>query len=483
MIIVSLCEKELELCLRLIPEILMKGDAIELRLDYLINIDFKAIQSLIERYPILLTLRSHHEGGATEYSEEMRMQLLKKIIELKPGYLDLEFARDLSLLKYIKKVSPKTKIILSYHNFERFELRIEQKILAMKKYPAWKYKIASVSTSTLDALKMVALMKKHKHFIGIAMGEKGKVSRLLGAVWGQSITYAKWQNQTNHLGQYSISELLDLYRFRRLNSKTKILGLIGSPLAQSPGYRVYNTLFAKYKLDAIYLNFEIEPSELKQFMQYAKELKFHGCSVTIPLKEKVCRFVEKKPINQKNIQAINTLKWRKDELFGMNSDGLGTLALFAKELSIENSRVLIVGAGGTAYGIAYALKEVGAKVLLVNRTESKAISLAKKLKCDCRSFNKLAEVNYTDYDILINATSVGTKNGNEMVLPHKIIYPNKIIVDVALNQTELQKIAIKNGSTLYSGKDLWVEQAYFQFKCWFKVNIPKLKMDLKKQLL
>ncbi len=264
MIIISLCKSTYSELKRECQCALKYAELIEVRVDALEEFDVHFLAKINHGYGPLFTLRSKEEGGLSSLSNKEREDALKALIDLKPDYIDLEYKRDLALLPYLKKKSPKTKWICSYHDLCYFPTNLEVLIKKMKAHKPWRVKIAAAALGVLDGLKMLEAVQKHPHFIGIAMGEKGQISRLLGPVFKQPITYASLHNNAiTAAGQFSGEELEEIYHYSQLSPKTKLLGILGHPLKQSPGYRVYNPIFNKENIDAIYVNIELVPNENK----------------------------------------------------------------------------------------------------------------------------------------------------------------------------------------------------------------------------
>lgn len=448
-----------------------KGDLIEIRLDLLPSFSEKEIERLNQEFSPLFTLRSKKEGGEYVGSLFKRRKNLKMILDQNPAYIDFEYSRDLKLIHYLKEKSPKTKYILSYHETNKMPSKIEKLKLGMKKYSPWKMKIVGFAHSTCDALLMLQQVKNEKNLIGIAMGEKGLLSRVLGPLYGQPITYCSLDDNKMAPGQLTPDALESSYHYSKLNSKTLLLGLIGNPVSQSPGVKVYNKIFAELHVDAVYLNLELEEKEVDQAIPLMQALKFAGCSVTIPYKEKIVQFVTHIEGKQKGIASINTLKFNPKIIRGKNTDGEAALSLVEKLLPVYNKKVLIIGAGGTAYGVGFVLKHHGAKITFINRTDAKAKELAEKLKGEYRPFARLPYIEKEDYDILIHTTSVGTRNKSESLIPPHILFPGKMVIDVVLSETELIENAHKKGCTTFDGKAFWVAQGSLQMAYWLD-SIP-----------
>jgi 3-dehydroquinate dehydratase/shikimate dehydrogenase len=445
-----------------------KADLIEIRLDTLPSFSEKEIEKLNVDFSPLFTLRSKKEGGEYSGSILKRKKILQMILDQNPAYIDLEYKRDLKLIQYLNEKSPKTKCILSYHEPKKMPNQIEKIKLEMEKYCPWKMKIVGYAHATVDALEMLQQVKKHKNLIAIAMGEKGILTRILGPLYGQPITYCSLEENKMAPGQFTFDALESSYHYSKLNSKTVLLGLIGNPVWQSPGAKVYNKIFAELNVNALYVNLELEVKELARAIELMQALKFTGCSVTIPYKEKILTSVTHLEGKQKGIASVNTLKFKAKSIRAKNTDGEGALALIEKLLPVSNKKVLIIGAGGTAYGVGFVLKQHGAKITFMNRTDAKANALAEKLKGHSRPFARLPYIEKDDYDILIHTTSVGTGNKSETLIPQHILFPGKIVIDVVLTETELIENADKKGCTTFNGKAFWVAQGSLQMAYWLE---------------
>ncbi len=476
MIIVTLYDKSLLSSLETLKKNKKKSSLFEIRLDFFKKIDFSLVEQINQQYPILWTFRSQMEGGGGYFTIKERTLFLKKLILLKPKFLDLEEVRDRSLILELKEKSPQTKLILSYHNMTSFPKNCEERLLKMKKHAAWKYKIAVYTSQVTDALKMLLLVKKHSNFIGITIGEKMRWMRLISPVYKQPITYAALSTQRQGaLGQFTIDELKRL-RYESFNNLTKVLGIIGTPLSQSPGEKVYNAVFAQRKLNAIYLKFEIQPKEVDLFLKMIVELKFLGLSVTIPYKEKIASRLD---LSNK-MEACNTLKLEKRVLKCKNTDGEGTVKVLKKYGPLKGKKVLFVGTGGAAKGIAKALEPFGAQLIFTNRSQQKAKRLASQCGGLFRPFAELASLKKEDYDILIHTTSYGS--ATKSLIPSTALYASKVAVDLSLKGSKLLKDAAKKGCNCVDGNAIWIEQGFLQFKWWFKEHDASIIEQMKKAL-
>lgn len=251
-------------------------------------------------------------------------------------------------------------------------------------------------------------------------------------------------------------------------------GIIGHPIGHSASPAMHNAVFRTLGIDAIYLPFDVKPENLRDAIFGARSLGFKGLNVTIPHKEEVVKFV--KPSNfAEKIRAINTID--VPNLKGYNTDALGALrTLESYDVDYEGKNVLIVGAGGVARAIAFAL--VGKSTLIVtNRTQSRGIKLVEDLRSYGDAifypYEKLDEIK-GKFDILINCTPLGMKGFEEKIPVPPSIVEGVTVFDTVYNpiETKLIELAKKRNCKIVYGLDMLVYQGAEAFKIWFGFDPP-----------
>ncbi|RLI76557.1 shikimate dehydrogenase [Archaeoglobales archaeon] len=250
-------------------------------------------------------------------------------------------------------------------------------------------------------------------------------------------------------------------------------GLIGYPVKHSVSPAMHNAAFKQLGLDAIYLAFEVNPGEVKEAVIGAKALGFKGLNVTIPHKEKVLEFVKPNELAAR-IGAANTIDL--ENMKGYNTDAYGALkALEVNEVDVEGKNVLIVGAGGAARAIAFALIEK-ALVIISNRTEQRGLKLVEEL----RRYGESIFIPYSELeklknvDVIINATPLGMRGfEGKLPLPQGLVR-NVVVFDTVYNpmETELIKLAKKRGCKIVYGIDMLVYQGAKAFEIWTGKKAP-----------
>lgn len=423
-------------------------DGFELRLDLFSRIDPKEIAELSEslKKPVILTLRKKSAGGDFEGTEKERLALIESLLFLKPYLIDLEHTTDPYFLKELACFP----LLISYHNYQNTPDDLSHVLKTIETPFAHAYKIATWAEKSSDALRMLLFVKQqaqHHKISGICMGEKGLPTRVLGPCVGNFIDYACYPDPIAP-GQLTPQTLRSLYHFDRLNPETHFYGLIGNPIDKSIGHIAHNQIMKDPKWNSVYLKMAVDPEELSSFLPLAARVGFKGLSVTHPLKEAVLPFLS--PIHTQ-IGAVNTLVFHEHTTEGYNTDGIGAIQSLNKEL--ENKKMVIIGAGGTARAIAFEAIKLGAKVVILNRTVDKALQLAASLGCRGGSLEELPET----CDLLINATS--------SPLPiHPL--PLTFTMDVSFWPTSFLQKARSLGCEVLNGSSLWEHQAKIQQKIW-----------------
>jgi shikimate dehydrogenase len=198
---------------------------------------------------------------------------------------------------------------------------------------------------------------------------------------------------------------------------------------------------------------------------------FAGFAVTAPHKEKIREFLDSETEIVKKIGAVNTVSNIDGTLVGTNTDAVGALKAVLTLIDPKDKKVLILGAGGAAKAIAFGLKTAEAIVAVWNRTPEKAQNLAKKLDIGLVENLKEIEPIIDKFDIIINATSVGTKE-LKSVFPAKFWCGNHVAFDVVYDplQTQFLDDAENTDAKIITGDKFLVYQAIEQFKVWHDIQ-------------
>jgi len=440
------------------------ADLVELRLDCFSTFDLDALKNLRSTFsiPMIFTLKGFYT-----------IQVLTQLLDLRPHYIDLETETFSDLQQQVFSQYPEVKLILSHHDFSRTpeNEELERIYFEMCQIPAHYYKIAVTAKTCLEALRFVDWAKKYSEkLIFVSMGIDGQLSRILGPVMGNPITYASVEEGLESSpGQFSAKCLVERYHHRSLNRSSAIYGLIGDPVEQSIGDETHNTFIKNAGYDAVYLKMRVKNSELEAFLQFAKKFGLSGLSVTMPLKESFLPYLDSVDSVAQEIGAVNTLIFREEKIFGFNTDSTGALDAIEEVFLVKNLHVIILGAGGAAKAIAHEAMRRGAFITLLNRNTSKALEISDRLGCEGGGFEEMGLLAKRGYDILINCTPVSMPIAVEHILP------TALVMDIRIKSKEMAflKQAEEKGARAMDGYNMFIKQAIGQFNLWFQE--PALK--------
>ena len=252
--------------------------------------------------------------------------------------------------------------------------------------------------------------------------------------------------------------------------------VIGNPIDHSLSPKLHNYWIKKYKIDAVYGKKLLNNNEIKDLIINIREEKIHGLNVTVPFKKMIIPFLDELSEEAEISQSVNTIYKRDNKIIGDNTDIEGFKSSLEKiEQKIKNKKALILGAGGVVPSIIIALKKMQIKKInLSNRTELKAIELKK-------NFPEIEIIKWgetLDFDIIINATSIGLKEEDEININYQQISKDKFFYDVIYNppETNFLKNAKKHGGITKNGKMMFIYQAQKAFFIWHKV-IPEVDTE------
>jgi 3-dehydroquinate dehydratase/shikimate dehydrogenase len=445
-------------------------DLFEIRLDYLE--DKNEIFDIRMPCQTIFTFRHKREGGLYYGDEAERLNFLLRIAKAFPNsYIDLE--HDVPK-EFFYEINKSCSTICSYHEFDE-EWDID-KIIKMLDKPAEIFKIALMAKTINKVFRAIdilnSLKQQGKSVNLVIMGKQGQWTRILASFFKLPWTYISYSPQTQTApGQISFNHAVKIYRLNNVDMSYSVYGIIGSPLDHSISPIIHNIAFKELSYKAIYVPFDID--DLKLFMQKINKLiPLRGLSVTIPYKTTILSYIDQVDEDAIKIGAVNTLKYKESKWIGYNTDWIGFIKPLLNVVNPNKLKVLVLGAGGAAASVIYALKKHGAKVAITNRNNIKAVELANKFYID---FVPWDQKDSYDFDILVNATPAGMYP-QEASKPIELkSFEAKIIYDLVYNplETELLKEAKAKGAITINGLDMLIEQAVDQLKIWIGNSPPK----------
>jgi shikimate dehydrogenase len=259
--------------------------------------------------------------------------------------------------------------------------------------------------------------------------------------------------------------------------KTRVCGVIGDPIEHTLSPTIHNAAFNHLKLDFVFLAFRVKAADLENAVRGMRGLGIHGLNVTMPHKSTVIAYLDEVDPTVQFLGSANTILNKNGKLSGFNTDGVGALkALRENGAELSEKKVLLLGAGGAAKAIAFALAEEVGELVVLNRAAEKARELAEALG---RMFNKKVvggslspdaiAKNLRDSDILINATSVGMKpNLSQSLVAPQWLRSDLTVMDIVYNpvETKLAEDAKAAGAKVISGVEMLIYQGAASFEIW-----------------
>ena len=249
-----------------------------------------------------------------------------------------------------------------------------------------------------------------------------------------------------------------------------VFGIIGWPVSHSLSPAMHNAAFRALEFPAVYGLFPVAPEDLEEAIKGLKALNIKGVSVTIPHKEAVIPLLDALNEVAWEIGAVNTILNREKKLLGFNTDWIGVREALGEVIHLPGQKAVVVGAGGAARAVVYALKHEGAEVVIYNRTFEKAKRLAEKFGVQAKPWEELAKA---QGDVLVQTTSVGLKEDVSPV-PKEILSGFKVVMDLVYFplETRLLREAREAGCVVVNGLKMLVYQGAEQFRLFTGQDPP-----------
>ena len=264
--------------------------------------------------------------------------------------------------------------------------------------------------------------------------------------------------------------------------KIKSYAIIGDPIDHSLSPTLHNYWFKKYNIKSSYSLYKVDDENLKKVIDKIRSKELSGINVTLPFKQKIIKFVDKLINDAQLTNSVNTIYLDSaDTVVGDNTDVFGLQAAYLKEITnVEKKKALVIGAGGVSPSVIYSLQKSKINdVSIVNRTHDKSIFLKKKFNflkiLEWSSFRKRLK----EFDIIVNATSLGLKNGEDFDFKFDNVKESLIYIDTIYNplETKTLKFLKENKIKTFNGLDMFIYQGQKSFYLWHKVN-PEIDNNL-----
>ena len=253
--------------------------------------------------------------------------------------------------------------------------------------------------------------------------------------------------------------------------------VIGNPIKHTLSPKLHNFWIKKNNVNAIYGKLETHKTDLNELCENLKEGKLDGLNVTVPFKKEIIPYINVLSGHALRTKSVNTISIENGNLVGHNTD-IDGFELSVKKLNydVSNKTVIILGAGGVVPSIIYALKKMNAsKIFVSNRTKEKAEDMQNQFDdLQILDWGKL-----TNFDMIINATSIGLKENDKFEIDFSKIGKNKFFYDVIYepHETNFFQAGNQKGNTFENGLNMFLYQAQKAFKIWHNVE-PEINEEV-----
>ena len=258
----------------------------------------------------------------------------------------------------------------------------------------------------------------------------------------------------------------------KINGETHIIGFFGATYKTSKMYSMYNAAFEALGLNYVYVPFIVQ--DIEKAIAAVRHLGIKAIGVTIPYKIASIAYLDELDSDARRIGAVNAVINNNGRLCGANTDGKGAVRALQEVTHIAGKKVVMLGAGGAARAIAFAIVDEGGSLVIVNRTKDAAADLAKAVGCKYETLDKL-EQEIRGAHIVINATSVGMAPiENASLVRKELLSPEFIVMDLVSNprETKLLKEAKERGCTIVYGERMLFWQGALKFRAYTGVEPP-----------
>ncbi len=448
------------------------ADLFEIRGDAMEEVDLLTLLRARVK-PLLFCCRPRRLGGRHPGDESRRHLLLMEAARRGVDYVDLE---DDSPFDDVAEEKAGRGLVVSHHDFDGMPDDLDsiyQRICARSADIA---KIAVTPRGFGDVVRLVEFAIEVASsggtpLVPIAMGPYGLLTRILAGRWKSPFTYAAPRTGSETApGQVPADVLGELYRAREISAATRVYGLVGNDVSQSPSPAIHNRAFAAAGLDAVYVPFCAEA--LAPFLDAVPVLHLAGFAITRPFKRTVVSALQDVDGAAAAAGSVNTVVVEHGRLRGLSTDGTGVVEPLKQHTSLARKSVIVLGAGGAARAAAFALLKEGAYVKVLARKPAEALAVARELDCGSGTLGSLPQLTW---DVIVNATPVGSGPlAKESLVPAEAHRPGSVVLDMVYEpaETRLLREARAAGCAVVTGREMLVAQAIPQFESWTGQRAP-----------
>ncbi len=456
------------------------SDLIEIRLDRIGHPGRERLGAFLRAAgkPVIVACPGPEAYGSFAGELEQRLELLRDAAELGARFVDVDWTSSLEL----GLVKPPCHRIVSRHELEGTPgdlERVHEEVQAVL-YEGDVTKIVTRARSCEDGLSLLRWLRTTRGVVAFTSGEEGRFTRVLAPIFGSPFTYCapaadpgEEAPPATAPGQIPVNELRAMLPPGGVSQETAILGVVGRPSAHSLSPWVQGMGLKAARLDAVYVAFE--PQGLRGFLDLAEDQNFRGFSITAPFKEEARALAAARDEATERSGAANTLLREKDGWRAANTDVSAVRETLTQAFAIHGragrepheiarATTLVLGSGGAARAVIWAVRSLGGRALVAGRKRERAERIAREVGCETVPW---AEIPRLAYDVLVNATPVGSVGHEEgPVVPPDWIRPGAIVLDAVYRpiRTKFLLAAHERGCTAVPGGEWFVRQAMHQFR-------------------
>ncbi len=451
--------------------------AVEVRADRLLAAGL-SVREVIDRVAmatrlglgVLFTLRHKAHGGEFDGGEDERVGLFTQALAAGARIVDAEWRSEAAR----RLLQQKQPLLLSHHDFTGMVTAAQFSALEADALSAGVLGIKVVPTAgaIADAARILHWVASRSvgepHRIGFAMGAIGAFSRVLCIAFGSPITYASLDHQAVAPGQLPLHQLQRIYAPTRLQSSTRVYGVVGNNANASLSPQIHNHGFIAGGVNAVYVPFQTQ--SLEQLMPHLDALRIDGLSVTTPFKEDALRFSDVNDQRSVRCGAANTLcidrdRHHKTSIRAINTDVDGVLIPITRRRSPVGATVAIIGNGGAARGAIQAMKEAMAIPTLFCRNLDKGLPVAQAFQIPAFPLSAIND----RFDVYINTTP------SPSPLPIPVFSRREQIafnMDYSDPAPEFLRAARAIGADCIDGREMLIDQGAIQFEHFTGRKLP-----------
>jgi len=258
-----------------------------------------------------------------------------------------------------------------------------------------------------------------------------------------------------------------------ISGTTKVVGVWGCPVSHSRSPVMHNVALQALGLDWVYVPFEVAPENAGAAVESIRALGLIGVNVTVPLKELVLPYLDAIDDAAAQIGSVNTIHHENGRLTGYSTDGAGFLqSLESAGQAVSGREVYVLGAGGSARAVAWAMASRGSRCRIANRTQAKSEALAASINQVYPGLASAVEwgAETEPFDLLVNTTTLGMQPhiGERPMLPPEAFSGKPFVCDLiyAPAQTRLLASAEAAGCRTMNGVGMLVYQGAISLSLW-----------------